>query len=107
MKHKYYVVANVDKEKGSLPHSAKWPKLIGFSFENMSLLFLEGKGHGLQGGVVSINKFNRNDWNDFFVDTNSKWFLDFISKQKIDSQDAEQIFSNELIKKGNIEIIEY
>ena len=106
MKHRYYIIANIDKMLDQ-NHSAEWPKVIGFSFENMSLLFLEGKGHGLQGGIVPINSFNPKDWEDFFVETNSLWFLDFIMTQQIYRSHATDILSRELSKKGKIEIKEY
>ena len=45
----FYVVARRDLLPGAA-HSAEWPKIIGYSYNDKSFLFLEGKGHGLMGG---------------------------------------------------------
>lgn len=107
MKHKYYVIANTDKEVPPLPHSNDWPKLIGFCFENMNILLIVGRGHGLMGGNIELSKFNVLDWLDVFQDTNSNWFKDRIVNGKLMERYAEEKLKRILELSRKIEFVEY
>lgn len=98
MSHNYYIIAKVDNETPKLPHSSYWPKLIAFSFENMSLIITEGRGHGLCGGEMLLSKFNQNQWKDVFKATKSEWFCDLIDKNSLLSLNAENLLSKYNLK---------
>ncbi|WP_198263026.1 hypothetical protein [sulfur-oxidizing endosymbiont of Gigantopelta aegis] len=104
---KYYIIADVDKSGLTNLHDNKWPKLIGYSFEKDKILIMEGRGHGLQGTKLSINKFKSNDWIDVFNETDSSWFIKFISEGLLNNDDNKKLLKNEIIKRGELVIKSY
>lgn len=107
MADSYYIIANVDKSDPSQPHSSEWPKLIAYSFSQRKILLEEGKGHGLMGGAISLEKFNPADWKDIFISTNSTWFLDMLSNGTISGCTDEESLKKILNNKCGIKLINY
>lgn len=107
MTHSYYVIADVDNEVPAKPNSNSWPKLIGFSFENMNVLIQVGRGHGLIGASVVVSKLNISDWLDVFQDTGSDWFKDMIVNGDLSQANAENNLAATLKAKGVIKTIDY
>lgn len=73
----FHIVAKKDLEP-DLPHSADWPKIIAYSYETKSFLFIEGKGHGFNGTVLPDQTAREPRWKQLFLDLNALWFLNFI-----------------------------
>lgn len=73
----YYIISSDDRDPAN-PHSPRWPKMIGISFESKKVIVAEGKGHGLQGTRVSFDKFRAKDWEDIFLACDAEWLLDEI-----------------------------
>jgi hypothetical protein len=107
MKNKYYVIAEKDDEQPLIAHSNQWPKLIAFSFETMSLLFILGRGHGLRGGLEPLSSFDSRIWDDMFKETNSNWFLHLIDNGSLTKEGAETDLINMLANKGNVRTMDY
>lgn len=107
MAEEYYIIANIDKGDPSQPHSSEWPKLIAYSFSERKILMQEGKGHGLMGGTISLDKFNPSDWREIFSSTNSLWFLDMLSNGTISNCSNENDFQKILKNNCGIELINY
>ncbi|BAV72282.1 hypothetical protein PCAU_0073 [Pseudomonas chlororaphis subsp. aurantiaca] len=62
----------------NLPHSTGWPKIIAYSHETKSFLFIEEKGHGFNGTVLPDQIAREPRWKQLFLDLNALWFLSFI-----------------------------
>lgn len=73
----FHIVAKKDLEP-DLPHSADWPKIIAYSYETKSFLFIERKGHGFNGTVLPDQTARESRWKQLFLDLNALWFLIFI-----------------------------
>ncbi len=96
----YYIIAKVDKRNPKETHSSNWPKILAYSFDLKKILITEGYGHGLMGGTISLSNFNTLDWSDFFQETNSEWFSDYISDNTILNLTEERSLVNLLKKNG-------
>ncbi|AZD05692.1 hypothetical protein C4K26_0258 [Pseudomonas chlororaphis] len=98
----FYVVAKKDLAP-SLPHSSDWPKIIAYSYETKSFLFIEGKGYGFNGIVLPDVTAREAKWKQLFLDLNVLWFLDFVDSTPYSSVND---FENALkTKKNSIEVI--
>jgi len=73
----FHIVAKRDLEP-NLPHSTDWPKIIAYSYEKKSFLFIEGKGHGFNGIVFPDQTSREPRWEQLFLDQDALWFLNFI-----------------------------
>jgi len=107
MTSKYYVIAEVDTEKPLNPHSNKWPKLIAYSFETMKILIIEGRGHGLMGGELSISKFDVSQWGYIFSETDTEWFRKIIESGLLSDKNNEDAFIKVLSGKIKVRAINY
>ncbi|WP_155274284.1 hypothetical protein [Pseudomonas chlororaphis] len=73
----YYILAKVDFSSDT-PHSSDWPKIIAYSYEYKSLLFLAGKGHGVSGFELPASEAGDPDWTTLFLELNATWIPDFL-----------------------------
>ncbi|MCD5989308.1 hypothetical protein KDX30_15500 [Pseudomonas sp. CDFA 553] len=69
----------------NIPHDPDWPKSISYSYENRSLLFSAGKGHGLSGFVLPMDEALDSKWTSIFIELNALWILDFLKKYNLHS----------------------
>ena len=82
----FYVVARRDLLPGAA-HSAEWPKIIGYSYNDKSFLFLEGKGHGLMGGELPESVAKQLKWRDIFISLNAEWFLVLLDQKNFTNEE--------------------
>ncbi|AZC34651.1 hypothetical protein [Pseudomonas chlororaphis] len=82
----YYILAKVDFPSDT-PHSSDWPKIIAYSYEYKSLLFLAGKGHGVSGFELPASEAGDPDWTTLFLELNATWIPDFLKNSNFSCLD--------------------
>ncbi|WP_018925586.1 hypothetical protein [Pseudomonas umsongensis] len=83
----YYVIAEKDLVPEQ-PHSADWPKLIGYCYDDDYFLFFEGKGHGLSGTAVPACGGKKAEWLKIFAALDVEWFMSWLETLKFTSEEA-------------------
>lgn len=100
----YYVIAEKDLVPEQ-PHSADWPKLIGYCYDDDYFLFFEGKGHGLSGTAVPACGGKKAEWLKIFAALDVEWFMSWLETLKFTSEEA---FTLALTKKtGSLGVRRY
>lgn len=62
---------------GGAGMTPQWPKLIAYSPEIKKILILEGAGHGLMDGEISLALVSQEKWREVFEELGVEWFFLF------------------------------
>lgn len=87
MPEEYLVIAELDdKNHGEVnAHSDTYPVLVALGTKSGRILIQQGTGHGSNGAVISLSRFNKDKWQEQFEIWGCSWFSELIETLKLDT----------------------